>query len=479
MSASNAQGQRSTRFDEKASLGYHVSVDSSLDQGTNAERAALDARRAWIAPALAFAAYLAGIALRYLFILVWNRATEKECLFSDAFAYYRSASDFCNPAYVPNICDTIFPPGGKYYFGVLMQMDPSMELAMHVQFLLSCMIPLLLYATAFRLFGRRHALFALGFSSLYFPLWEYSSYFLSEGPFLFLMLLSFYLLIRSLQAEGPTSAWLWGLAAGLTLGFSSAFKSLALVSALLVFAALLALYRRFKIRIWPTMSASTAGLLMVLTVISAHATKLNEGRFLLIANDAPRNFLLGHHGRVGFATFTDEKRHFFHEFGCPVAAQRGYKDVIRLNVGVYEGAEQYRMAIAWMKEHPAEAFLQSIEHAFDLFVGSVPWPGSVRNYLSWSIFFCEVFLVLLLFPAGIHLVRYGREMLRLHPRFCADLLVVLPVFSVFLVAFLFVGEPRYRIPYDAFMILLASRLYCGVREGDKPFMRGLEPGKPA
>lgn len=435
--------------------------------------APLDGRRAWIAPACALAAYLAGVVLRYEFILVWNRATSKECLFSDAFAYYKSAADYCNPRYIPSICDTIFPPGGKYYFGVLMQLDPSMEMAMYVQFLLSCVIPLLLYVTAGRLFGRRNGLFALGFSSLYFPLWEYYGYFMTEGPFLFLILFTFYLLLRSLQAETRVPAWLWGLAAGLTLGLSAAFKSLALASALLVFAALLAFFRRFKLRMLPTLAASTAGLLMVLSVISMHATRLNEDRFLLIANDAPRNFLLGHHGRVGMATFTDEKRHFIHEFGGPVAAQRGYQDHLQLNVGVYEGAEQYRMAVDWMKAHPGEALLQSLEHAFDLFYGSVPWPGAVRSYHSWSIFFSEVFLVLLLFPAGIHLVQHGREMLRLKPRYCADLLVFLPVLSVFMVAFLFAGEPRYRIPYDVFMILLASRAYCGVREDDAPFLRGL------
>ena len=42
-----------------------------------------------------------------------------------------------------------------------------------------------------------------------------------------------------------------------------------------------------------------------------------------------------------------------------------------------------------------------------------------------------------------------------------DLLVLMPVLALIIVAFFTIGEPRYRIPFDGFMILLAARCYSG------------------
>lgn len=410
-----------------------------------------------MAPLCATALYFAGVALRFGFILRWNRASDQENLWSDPLAYFLSAQRFCDPSYVPNITDTIFPPGGGIFFGLLMKLDPSMEQALRVQFLMACLVPLLLMVIARLLFSARHGWLVLGMASLYFPLWEYHGYFLSEGPFQFLLLLSFLLLLLSLRAQAVLAAAGWGGAAGLTLALASAFKSIALVSGVLAFCMLLLIWRKHRIRLAPTASGVLIGLVLVLTPLSMRASRLNEGKFLLIANEAPRSFLLGHHGRVGGASFTDAKRGYMHEFGCPVAAQRGYTEVLRLNVGVYEPAEIYKAGWDWIKRNPGEAFLQAVEHAFDLFHGTLPWPGVVRPYVTWVIFFSQVFLVLILFPALFGLVRRARESLALQPAVCGDLLVLAPVASVFLVAFLYVGEPRYRIPYDGLFILLAVR----------------------
>lgn len=410
-----------------------------------------------LVPVCASMLYFIGVALRFGFILRWNRASDQENLWSDPLAYFVSAQRFCDARYEPNITDTIFPPGGGIFFGLLMKLDPSMEQALRVQFLMACLVPLLLMVIARLLFGARHGWLVLAMASLYFPLWEYHGYFMSEGPFQFFLLLSFFLLLLSLRARWVLAAAGWGLAAGLMLGVASAFKSIALVSGVLTFFALLLVWRKHRIRLAPTASGVLIGLVLVLTPLSMRASRLNEGRFLLIANEAPRSFLLGHHGRVGGASFTDAKRGYSHEFGCPVAAQRGYTEVLRLNVGVYEPAEIYKEGWAWIKRNPGEALLQAIEHSFDLFYGTLPWPGVVRPYVTWVIFFSQVFLMLILFPAVYGLVRRAREILALHPAVCGDLLALAPVASVFLVAFLYVGEPRYRIPYDGLFMLLAVR----------------------
>ncbi|MCW8132031.1 MAG: glycosyltransferase family 39 protein [Planctomycetota bacterium] len=419
---------------------------------------------------LAFGCYLAGVVLRVLFILSWNNANHPDRIFSDMKAYHISAQRFCDPAYVPDITDTIYPPGGGIYFGLLMKLDAELHAAVRIQCVLACLVPLLLMGIGRRLFGPRVGLFALGVSSLYFPLFEYFGYLLTEGPFTLFLLLSFYLLCVSLTAKKAWAAWVAGGGAGLMLGVAGSFKSVALSSALLVFVALLLMRRKARFRLLPTMLASAAGLVLVLVPLSMRATRLNEGRFLLIANEAHRSFLLGHHGRVRWAGWTDGRRNYHHEFGCPVAYQKGYQDVLSLDVGVYEGEKQYRMAWDWMAEHPLEAFLQSVEHSFDLFNMYAVWPGMAMPYVTWVYLFGEIYLVLLVIPAGVHLWRRRAGLFRFQPAFWGDWMALLPLVSVIAVAFLFIGEPRYRIPYDGFMILLAARAYCGVRADDPVFL---------
>ena len=44
----------------------------------------------------------------------------------------------------------------------------------------------------------------------------------------------------------------------------------------------------------------------------------------------------------------------------------------------------------------------------------------------------------------------------------------MPIFGIMLAAFISLGEPRYRVPFDGFFLLLAARMYC----------RGSRPGEP-
>ncbi|MFN8392863.1 MAG: hypothetical protein U0136_21400 [Bdellovibrionota bacterium] len=407
--------------------------------------------------AIVLLTYFLGALFRYEFIFVTNRPTDPSNIFGDIDWYVYESAHYFDPSYHSTLYDTLFPPGMAIYIATLRWLNPSLQLLVVMQWVLACLIPFLLGAIALRLFGSRNAAYVLCFSSLYFPLWEYFGYLFSEGPFLFSMLAAFLLLIVSLQYQRLAFACLFGALGGIFLGAASALKSVALLSAAVSFAALLFCRRRAVFRIWPTFCTACLGVVVVLTPISRHATRLNEGRFLLIANDASRTFLLGHQGRAGLTWWVDAARDFHMNFINPSTVQHNYTAVKTYPFGVYDNAANYAAGWRWTLDHPVDALLLSFEHVFDMFAIALPYPGYFRPYFRWVGFFNEIFLTLVFLPAIYHLVRSRRRILLAEPAMLGDALLAAAASSIYIVAFFYLGEGRYRICYDGFLILLASR----------------------
>lgn len=422
--------------------------------------------------------YLLGVIVRYLYIFHWNRAMDYR--FSDMKGYYDMAQRFNDPNTIWSIADTVVPPASYWYFGWLMWIDPKMDVYMVVQFVLACLVPILIAAIGRDLFGRSVALLALCIASLYYPLFDYFGFFMTEGPFMTMLLTSFWLLIRSLRAEGKTKG-MYGLLGGLALGSAAAFKTVALPAAFLVFLALIWFTWRGRLRKGGlTIMSASIGLLIVLTPMAIRGTKLSNDeitkkdgkfRFCLIANDSTRNILLGHYGRIGGIRFFDRRRGTLYGFGSPSAPQNGYTHTIDMDIGVYEQSEILDIALTWIAKNPREALQLSFDHMFDLFFGTYTWPSLVihPNH-SYVRTFAQIFLVFLLFPACMHLVRISRDVFRQKGEVFGDLLLFLPLLALMIVAFISLGEPRYRIPFDGFIILLACRLYCGLQLDRKPIL---------
>jgi hypothetical protein len=408
---------------------------------------------------VALSAYVFGAILRYQFIFVDNRPTDPANIFGDIDWYVFQSVRIFDSSHESSLYDTLFPPGVSIYIAVLRWLDPSLHALVSTQWILACLVPVVLGYTTYLLFGRKNALYVFTFSSLYFPLWEYFGYFFSEGPYLFAMYLAFMLLILSLKAKAMSAACFWGILAGFALGISATFKSVALFSAALVVAALLFCRLKNTFRIWPTFVSALLGVIVILTPVSIRATRLNEGRFLLIANDASRTFLLGHQGRVGLTWWIDSQRDFRMNFINPSTVQHNYHETKTYPFGVYESGPNYAAGWSWIKQNPLEAILLSFEHVFDMFAVALPYPGYFRPYSRWVIFFNQVFIALVLLPTAVHLSRVWRRMSSGSPDYIGDIMATAAASSIFIIAFLFLGEGRYRICYDGFMIMLASRAF--------------------
>ena len=76
-----------------------------------------------------------------------------------------------------------------------------------------------------------------------------------------------------------------------------------------------------------------------------------------------------------------------------------------------------------------------------------------------------------LFPAGCFVAGTFRKLVSLDARHAGDVLVLAAGISIYVVAFLVIGEPRYRIPYDPFMMLLAARTFIWWEREPPGFVR--------
>jgi 4-amino-4-deoxy-L-arabinose transferase-like glycosyltransferase len=347
------------------------------------------------------------------------------------------------------------------------------------QLALALAIPLIVYAIGKELYDQRVALLAMALASVYMPLFEYSGYLLAENPFTFLLLLAFALLARSLRAAtGARAAFSYGLAAGLCLGLAVSFKSAALSAAVLVVLVIVGRMRWGGLAAWRPLAAAAVGLMLVTVPLAIRATRLNEGRFCLVANEASRGVLLGHHGDVYLAKFYDRKRGLFYEYGYSTAIERGRTGVVEINVGPWDNKQVVAEAWRWTKEHPRESLALGFEHVFDLFI-SMPWPsGSDGMLKTWALYTQRAYQPLLLLPAALALVFLAWRARARGPGVGADLMVLAPIAGIAASAFLAVGEARYRAPFDGFLILLAARGYLATWDGVTSRIQSRRPRRP-
>jgi len=170
--------------------------------------------------------------------------------------------------------------------------------------------------------------------------------------------------------------------------------------------------------------------------------------------------LLGHYGEISSIHFDDKKRFCFYDFGTAAMVQQGYAIYKDVQFGPCDGKECLQEAWKWTKENPFESFVLSVHHVFNLF-NTIPWPTSATKHHLWLRFAEQLYMIFIFLPALIYLVKSVRGILRRDTEMFGDILVLLPLVALVVVAFFTIGEPRYRIPFDGFTILLAARFYTG------------------
>jgi len=414
--------------------------------------------------------YACGVAVRVLYTLYIQNPGS--LIYSDMGIYVGLARRMV--AGVPLLrSDVTHPLGYASLLAFLFRRGGSLSLAINVQLVVTCLVPLTIGLLGAAAYGRRTAYLAVVFASLYFPFIEYGALFLSEIHFIFWLTLAFAAFLAARRARRQTLAIGLALGGGLALSVAAVFKSVALPAAFVFFVvegvALLvarpangpsqpwsARLRSglSRLRPWLLRGALVAvAAAPVLGVFARVCTQANENRFCVTGNKMGSDFLLGHYGRVADIEWVAEGHDQF-RFGSPGALLRHYDAHKKVPFSYTDNATNVAEAWRWIARHPGEAIVLSIDHIYDTFFGTSMWPTFNSGMwpfanLSQSLFVALLFVPTLLAFAGV--ARRGWRVVVTSQ----TALVLAPIVALTITVAIATGEVRYRIPFDVFFIVIA------------------------
>lgn len=411
---------------------------------------------------LAVIFFIVGTVWRYHHIFVAHPVDEY--IYSDMQTYrdegLRLTSRESNIVLDPR--DTIWPPGAPFLFGTLLGGDLRWDRVEWAQFFFSAAIPIIIFLIAHSLYGQTVGLLSLIIASIYIPYIHYAGFLLSEIPYTFISLLSFLFLVYSLKSGKYFNVAAWAVLAGITMGLAASIRNVIAIPGflLLIFMISLGVFYGHKNALATTAWSVAAALLVFVPLIS-RCTNLNEGRLCIIDSHGAMNILLGHYGELKTAYFNDKRLGLSYFFGGPAAFQKGYKKEATFDFGPYDQLANFAEALKWIEANQLDAISLSFEHIYDLFYGTIPWPMSHTKFKDWAIVSEDIFRLFILLPASLYLVMkiLRKAVLGRASAFSADVMILIPIIGLMILVFITLGEPRYRIPFDAFLIILAVRAY--------------------
>jgi hypothetical protein len=412
--------------------------------------------------------YACGIALRALY--TYRAQDPMDFIYSDMGLYVGLARRMV--AGIPLIApDVTHPLGYPALLALLLSGGHSLARAIHLQFVVSCLVPAAVGLLGAAAYGRRTGLLATVFASLYFPFIEYGALFLSEIHLIFWMALAFagFFVARRAQRRRTAAAALLG--GGVALSIAASLKSVALPAAFMFFVVdgLALVVRRAgphsepllrRLRPWLVRGAlvavAAAPLIGVLTRV---CTTANDGRFCVTGNKMGSDFLLGHYGRIADIEWRSEGHDLF-RFGSPGALLRHYETHVKVPFSMTDNAANSAEAWRWIGRHPGEAIVLSLDHVYDTFLGPTMWPTLNADQWPFGHLTQYLFFVALLLPTVLACAR----VVRLGARTALGTqtaLMLAPIVALAITVAVATGEVRYRIPFDIFFIAIACAYLTG------------------
>jgi hypothetical protein len=406
--------------------------------------------------------YLCGVVIRILYTLRIQR--PETILYADMQLYIDRArrlaagipmdrADVTTGIGYPTLLAFLIPDGHTFGTAVVFQL------------IISCLLPLALGLLGAAAYGRRTALLAIVFGSLYFPFIEYGALFLTEIHFAFWMTLAFagFLGAHRFQRRGLAIAS--GMGGGLALSIAATFKTLALPAAVVFFVvdgvghalARSAPAQPWSARLKPWVLRGAVAVLAAAPVLGLMSRTCSRasGRFCITGKEMGHDFLLGHYGRIADVEWTAPGGHDMYRFGSPSSHLRSYEQHVKVPFSIGDPAANRAEAWRWIKAHPGEAAVLSLDHVYDTMFGPVMWP-TMNNSKTWTLAAASqfAFILLLFVPTVLALARVSRRGLR-QALASRTALVFAPIAALMITVTLATGEVRYRIPFDAFFITIA------------------------
>lgn len=405
--------------------------------------------------AIVWACWLGGGLLRLIYVLVLHPPTRH--VYSDMQGYVQRALN--RVAGGPeNIGDSLYPPGTSMLFATLHRLDTSSGLTVIAQWLLSLGTMAGVWVIARALYGNRVAVLALVATTLYLPLFHYAGLFLAENPFTFCLMAAYACLIKAIAASRPIGTAWWAIAAGLMAGLAASLKATILLPVAVTGVVVIVWLIRNRRRGALTLALGVLlGLGLLLLPLAERCTRLAEGHFCLVSTNTGMNALMGHAGEYAEFVWVDPARNSTYSFTSPSAPMRGYTAPVRLAFGAYDVPANVAELHTRIAADPAAAVRWSLRNVADLFVGRDFWPGAVYQQRNWSRAYQWIAQWLLLPLALAWLIYRAPRLIRLRDDSLAEWLLLTPLLGLMLTAFISLGELRFRIPFDGFLIILAAQ----------------------
>jgi 4-amino-4-deoxy-L-arabinose transferase-like glycosyltransferase len=392
---------------------------------------------------------VAGVALRVisLFLVADPEASQ----FSD-MRYYADVGEKIHQGQKLDDYETYYMPLGLSYAcaGVhRLGLDPLITVPLlHIALdMLSC---LLIARLAALLVSDRVGLWALGAACLYPPFVIQSGFLLTETTYMFLGLGAY--CAYALVAKRGRHPWLLGLLCGLSFTLALMFKSNLWLMPLVV-AVAAAIWRPVRVP-W----RFVAGFALGWVAITGVSWRPSELSVLESANKAASNSAINLYLGRTYARYivtSDHERSRWVHNTAPALYFKNKNEPIVVNHSPLDGVFFVRQTMDYVGEHKITLVTYTAEHVLDL-LGLVPyWPLVETRLAPLDPPLRIAIGLLVILPAMLALG------IRREPQ--DRILLVLPLVMILIVSMVFFGSPRYRLPFDGYLLILALTWFDRIR----------------
>jgi len=414
-----------------------------------ASRDSASVARGW--DRFALCAIAAGAAIRLVWALAFHPAFKYA--YSDAGGYLDRATRLAHGGPFERF-DTFYPPGVHVLLALPLRIfgtgRTGQWAAAVLWSLLSCVIPILVWSIARRLVGVRAAAIATGLTAASPLFIAYGGFFMSEIPSITALLSAVLFGLRTSEESGRRRL-AFGVLTGFLCGACIVMRPQLGLNVLIV--GWWMLRKREGRR--PLAAAAAAGLLIPIAGIVSLNYAI-AGR-PVVSENAGVQFLQAH-CPVHTAYYGADPKHGYYFMAAPpyVQLDRGRDYVFPDGFPTQQGF-QFKEGFRCIRKDGITHVGVVLRNVGDMGLTTVPWPPSDERGLRRFVWPANVVYSLalpLIIVSSVVVMRRKRAL----GMFASEGILLAHMAPIVILAVLFVGDPRYRLPYDAFGLILASSL---------------------
>ena len=351
--------------------------------------------------------------------------------------------------------DTFYPPGTSYVYAVVMYFfgyDRGLKVLVALQPALLTASYLLLALCAMLLFGKRRLAFVvLAFCAAYFPFAAQGCFFMAEPVFMFLLALSFFIYLTTLRGSHAAAKY---FLLGLLVAFATLVKSqggILIVSVLLV--PVFDKEAQKRARLLPLFLL--AFVLPLLAQVSVNSAIMKRPSVYIAANN-DYNMYLGQSRRAAVGCLDPVTGYFYIFYNTNTGLGYKFREAAAYPVAIWDRSFFKQKTWELWHSNPRLQVLRSLQNAFELYSINPRWPLRNNPQLVLPDTVSQwFFLFLVVLPA----LSFSFSALRVPQERSKVFFLGLPILGIFGVAFISMGQPRYLLPFNYFLLLLACPFY--------------------